>query len=170
MIVINGRIVAQAPQFDVHDVHVITATVDLDDVRSYRASNPAFGIQAARMVTDEGGGGNYGLMYDDVHLVYDPMDTSSFNKNRPKITDESMTLKIAAPEEECCLGPACWMWDFLRRSGAAGFFLPLSGKYFFCYRFLVLRRLIYCCSDEMNSKIKVDRDIRINIERYSSLF
>ena len=154
MIVINGRIVAQAPQFDVHDVHVITATVDLDDVRSYRASNPAFGIQAARMVTDEGGGGNYGLMHDDVHLVYDPMDTSSFNKNRPKITDESMTLKIAAPEEECCLGPACWMWDFLRRSGAAGFFLPLSGKYFFCYRFLVLRRLIYCCSDEMNSKIK----------------
>ena len=24
-------------------------------------------------------------------------------------------------------GPACWLWDFLRRSGAAGFFLPLSG-------------------------------------------
>lgn len=45
-----------------------------------------------------------------------------------------------------------------------------TGKYFFWYRFFVLRRLIYCCSDEMNSKIKVDRDIRINIERYSSLF
>ena len=25
------------------------------------------------------------------------------------------------------LGPACWLWDFLRRSGAAGYFLPLSG-------------------------------------------
>lgn len=25
------------------------------------------------------------------------------------------------------LGPACWLWDYLRRSGAAGFFLPLSG-------------------------------------------
>ncbi|MCA9968672.1 MAG: NAD(+) synthase, partial [Anaerolineales bacterium] len=24
-------------------------------------------------------------------------------------------------------GPACWLWDYLRRSGAAGFFLPLSG-------------------------------------------
>lgn len=24
-------------------------------------------------------------------------------------------------------GPACWLWDFLRRSGMAGFFLPLSG-------------------------------------------
>ena len=25
------------------------------------------------------------------------------------------------------IGPACWMWDYLRRSGASGFFLPLSG-------------------------------------------
>jgi NAD+ synthase (glutamine-hydrolysing) len=24
-------------------------------------------------------------------------------------------------------GPACWLWDYLRRSGAQGFFLPLSG-------------------------------------------
>jgi NAD+ synthase (glutamine-hydrolysing) len=25
------------------------------------------------------------------------------------------------------MGPACWLWDYLRRSGAAGYFLPLSG-------------------------------------------
>ena len=25
------------------------------------------------------------------------------------------------------LGPACWMWDYLRRSRTQGFFLPLSG-------------------------------------------
>uniref|UniRef100_A0AAR2J1S8 Glutamine-dependent NAD(+) synthetase n=1 Tax=Pygocentrus nattereri TaxID=42514 RepID=A0AAR2J1S8_PYGNA len=25
------------------------------------------------------------------------------------------------------LGPACWLWDYLRRSGQAGFLLPLSG-------------------------------------------
>lgn len=29
--------------------------------------------------------------------------------------------------EEIALGPACWLWDYLRRSGAAGYFLPLSG-------------------------------------------
>jgi len=30
---------------------------------------------------------------------------------------------------DCCssLGPACWMWDYLRRSGQGGYFLPLSG-------------------------------------------
>ena len=25
------------------------------------------------------------------------------------------------------LGPACWLWDYLRRSKMAGFFLPMSG-------------------------------------------
>ena len=30
-------------------------------------------------------------------------------------------------EEEISLGPACWLWDYLRRSGSTGYFLPLSG-------------------------------------------
>ena len=25
------------------------------------------------------------------------------------------------------MGPACWLWDYLRRCGQGGFFLPLSG-------------------------------------------
>lgn len=29
--------------------------------------------------------------------------------------------------EEIEHGPALWMWDYLRRSGARGYFLPLSG-------------------------------------------
>lgn len=32
-----------------------------------------------------------------------------------------------SPGEEICLGPACWLWDYLRRSKQAGFLLPLSG-------------------------------------------
>ena len=31
------------------------------------------------------------------------------------------------PEQEISMGPPLWMWDYLRRSGARGFFLPLSG-------------------------------------------
>lgn len=38
MIVINGRIVAQGSQFSLYDVEVVTATVDLEEVRSYRTS------------------------------------------------------------------------------------------------------------------------------------
>ncbi|KAI3789011.1 hypothetical protein L2E82_01795 [Cichorium intybus] len=32
-----------------------------------------------------------------------------------------------SPEEEIAFGPGCWLWDYLRRSGASGFLLPLSG-------------------------------------------
>lgn len=35
--------------------------------------------------------------------------------------------QLHEPEEEIALGPACWLWDYLRRSGASGFLLPLSG-------------------------------------------
>jgi NAD+ synthase (glutamine-hydrolysing) len=31
------------------------------------------------------------------------------------------------PEQEIAMGPPLWLWDYLRRSGARGFFLPLSG-------------------------------------------
>lgn len=37
-IVINGNVVAQGSQFSLNDVEVITATVDLEDVRSFRCS------------------------------------------------------------------------------------------------------------------------------------
>ncbi|KAL6764256.1 hypothetical protein V8C86DRAFT_3017388 [Haematococcus lacustris] len=35
--------------------------------------------------------------------------------------------RFNSPEEEIAYGPACWCWDYLRRSGASGFLLPLSG-------------------------------------------
>lgn len=34
---------------------------------------------------------------------------------------------FCSPEEEIARGPALWLWDYLRRSAASGFFLPLSG-------------------------------------------
>jgi NAD+ synthase (glutamine-hydrolysing) len=158
MIVVNGRIVAQAPQFDVHDVNVVVATIDLDDVRSYRASNPSFGIQAARYQSSSGGGGTSGILCDDVRVVVgdlaapnDPAAGAATsaaasssspavhhpgNRNRPTCAEDGLELKVVSPEEECCLGPACWLWDYLRRSGAAGFFLPLSGENAFFVPFL----------------------------------
>ena len=33
LIAVNGKLVAQASQFSMHDVEVVTATVDLDEVR-----------------------------------------------------------------------------------------------------------------------------------------
>lgn len=38
-----------------------------------------------------------------------------------------LQVRYHDPYEEIALGPACWLWDYLRRSGATGYLLPLSG-------------------------------------------
>uniref|UniRef100_UPI00358E7556 glutamine-dependent NAD(+) synthetase isoform X2 n=1 Tax=Myxine glutinosa TaxID=7769 RepID=UPI00358E7556 len=78
MVAVNGELLAHGAQFALTDVEVVVATVDLDEVRSYRSN----------------------------------------------ITSRNSALSL-----DLCfsLGPACWLWDYLRRSNQAGFFLPLSG-------------------------------------------
>ena len=137
IIVCNGRVLAQAKQFSIQDVEVITATVDLDDVRSYRASIPSFGIQAVNNNSNSnsgsgsGGSGSNGGGTSSSSSVIDCNDLSLLSTSKtvyPTVPPpQDATLKIHTPEEECCLGPACWLWDYLRRSGASGFLLPLSG-------------------------------------------
>jgi NAD+ synthase (glutamine-hydrolysing) len=47
MIAVNGRIVAQGSQFSLNDVEVISATIDIEDVRSHRAKSSR-SMQAAQ--------------------------------------------------------------------------------------------------------------------------
>lgn len=97
------------------DVEVVTATVDIEDVRTFRSS-PSRGMQSQQSP-------KYLRIELDVRLsrrakdrYFDTMGAS-----------EPIDLKYHAPEEEIALGGACWLWDYLRRSHAAGFFIPLSG-------------------------------------------
>jgi len=120
MIVCNGQVLAQAEQFDVEDVQTITATIDLDDVKSYRASIPSLGVQTALMRQKDSLPTM--LFCDDVTMVRRKRSDGTL----PAVSQE-IKLKYHSSEEECCMGPACWLWDYLRRSGASGFFLPLSG-------------------------------------------
>ena len=96
MIVCNGQVLAQAKQFDVHDVQTIVATVDLDDVRSYRASIPSFGIQSAQSRQKLG---SYGFVACDAIA-----DSRKKNDNSWPTPSEEIQLKFHSPEEECCLG------------------------------------------------------------------
>ncbi|KAA8585693.1 hypothetical protein FQN60_004387 [Etheostoma spectabile] len=130
MVVINGDIVAQGAQFSLNDVvcmhmerasvlcncraghtEVITATLDLEDVRSYRGEvcqpnmerepKPCHRVKVDFSLSSG----------DDIFLP----------------THKPIAWHFHTPEEEISLGPACWLWDYLRRSGQAGFLLPLSG-------------------------------------------
>ncbi|OWA53461.1 Glutamine-dependent NAD(+) synthetase [Hypsibius exemplaris] len=101
-IALNGEIVAMGNQFHLAEV----------DIRTYRNKIRSRSHAAARA---------------DVY----PRIVVDFALSGPQDVSlpvcEPLEPQFLNPEEEISLGPACWLWDYLRRSGQSGFFLPLSG-------------------------------------------
>ncbi|XP_037929866.1 glutamine-dependent NAD(+) synthetase, partial [Teleopsis dalmanni] len=111
-IALNGEIVARGKQFSLQDVEVTIATIDLEDIRSYRVSQRSRCNIAASAPT-------YPRIVCDFEM--------STHNDIFKFASTPMQWIYHSPEEEIAMGPACWLWDYLRRSGQGGFFLPLSG-------------------------------------------
>ncbi|OLY80203.1 Glutamine-dependent NAD(+) synthetase [Smittium mucronatum] len=109
MILCNGKVYTISDQFTLLDVDVSTATIDLEAVVSYRAAVPSIGAQSADS-----------RIYPIINIDFDICGVL----NSPS---SPIAVKYYTPEQEINLGPACWMWDYLRRSKMGGFFLPLSG-------------------------------------------
>ncbi|XP_077178184.1 glutamine-dependent NAD(+) synthetase isoform X6 [Paroedura picta] len=112
MICMNGATVAQGLQFSLDDVEVLVATLDLEDVRSYRAEISSRNLAASKVIPYFRIKVNFALSWSD-------------DINTP--TSEPIQWRYHSPEEEISLGPAFWLWDYLRRSQQGGFLLPLSG-------------------------------------------
>ncbi|KAK3124944.1 hypothetical protein QOZ80_7BG0597310 [Eleusine coracana subsp. coracana] len=111
-IAVNGDVVAQGSQFSLKDVEVLDALVDLDAVSSYRASVSSFREQASHRT--------------NVPFVKVPYKLcQSFRSGM--VPTSPVEIMYHCPEEEIAFGPSCWLWDYLRRSQASGFLLPLSG-------------------------------------------
>ena len=84
--------------------------MDLDEVRSYRGGFNSRCQQSALTKP-----------FPTVHADIDICRVTNIPLNK------EVKLKLLIPEQEISMGPPLWMWDYLRRSGARGFFLPLSG-------------------------------------------
>ncbi|KAJ4465609.1 hypothetical protein C8R41DRAFT_781503 [Lentinula lateritia] len=119
LIAVNGRIVAQGSQFSLNDVEVVTATIDIEDVRSHRAKSSR-SMQAAQAEK-----------YPRIEVPF-ALSLGKFEEVREEdmigfLSTKTMEVRYHRPEEEIALGPACWLWDYLRRSRTQGYFIPLSG-------------------------------------------
>ena len=110
LIAINGDIVAQGSQFSLDDVEVITATVDLQEVCSFRRSISSRSVQATQV--------------ENIQRISVDFDLTTSQFIAPT---KPITVFYHQPEEEIAYGPACWLWDYLRRSGSSGYFVPISG-------------------------------------------
>uniref|UniRef100_A0A8C9T9Y4 Glutamine-dependent NAD(+) synthetase n=1 Tax=Scleropages formosus TaxID=113540 RepID=A0A8C9T9Y4_SCLFO len=103
MIAVNGDIVAQGAQFSLEDV-----------VRRIHVSS--------RMLLSS----LFSPEYRPCHRVKVDFSLSE-SQDVYFPSHEPIEWRFHLAEEEISLGPACWLWDYLRRSGQAGFLLPLSG-------------------------------------------
>jgi len=147
MIICNGKVLACGSQFSLDDVEVVTATVDLEEVRSYRSS-PSRGMQA--QIAQK-----YPRLDLDVRLSKKVEDHGYQTIG----ASEPINLKYHAPEEEIALGGACWLWDYLRRSHAAGFFIPLSGGIDSCATSVMvfsMCRLVVAAMHDGNQQVIAD--------------
>ncbi|PCH36266.1 glutamine-dependent NAD(+) synthetase with GAT domain-containing protein [Wolfiporia cocos MD-104 SS10] len=117
MIAVNGHIIAQGSQFSLNDVEVVTATIDIEDVRAHRATSSR-SMQAA-------GAERYERIEVDFALSHGKF--ASEGDVDDLIISRRFKVRYHQPEEEIALGPACWLWDYLRRSRTQGYFVPLSG-------------------------------------------
>ncbi|XP_014207604.1 probable glutamine-dependent NAD(+) synthetase isoform X2 [Copidosoma floridanum] len=123
-IALNGRILNRGKQFALEEVEVVVASVDLEDIRSYRNNLRSRSHLAARAHP-----------YPRVKVDFAITSESLISSNEPERQrrdaepPEAHESKITfhTPEEEISMAPACWLWDYLRRSCQGGFFLPLSG-------------------------------------------
>lgn len=148
LIAVNGKVVAQGSQFSLKDVEVITATVDLEDVRSYRASVMSRGLQAS--LRD--------IKYERVDVPVELAEVSDrFNPTVAPSTTRD--VHYHTPEEEIALGPACWLWDYIRRCNGTGYFLPLSGGIDSCATAMIVYsmcRLVVKEVEEGNEQVLSD--------------
>ena len=111
LIAVNGRIVAQGSQFSPKEVEVVTATINLEEVRAYRGAIGSRQVQGSQATAVPRIQANFDLTHRDAMIA----------------PTKPIDVRYHLPEEEIAYGPANWLWDYLRRSGANGFFLPLSG-------------------------------------------
>ncbi|KAH8116491.1 glutamine-dependent NAD synthetase with GAT domain-containing protein [Phellopilus nigrolimitatus] len=151
MIAANGRIVAQGSQFSLNDVEVVTATIDIEDVRAHRAK-ASRSMQAADAER-----------YHRVEVPFalsDATDTLS-QKEYDIEGQRAFEVHYHRPEEEIALGPACWMWDYLRRSRTQGYFVPLSGGIDSCATAVIVFSMCRLVSEAANrGDVQVIADAR----------
>ncbi|KAJ3005622.1 UNVERIFIED_CONTAM: glutamine-dependent NAD(+) synthetase [Siphonaria sp. JEL0065] len=145
LIIVNGEVVAQGRQFFLEDVEVVTATIDLGRVRSFR-SIASRGIQASAS--------------DSYHRIRTHTKLSKFDLTCYE-TPALKSIKYHTPSEEIRFGPACWLWDYLRRSKTNGYFLPLSGGIDSCSTALIVYSMCQIVCETIESgDIQVLRDVQ----------
>jgi NAD+ synthase (glutamine-hydrolysing) len=150
IISLNGHLLSQSPQFSVKEVEVIVATVDLDLIQILRGNRPSYTNQSARA--------NQLFPFQYTRINVSDVKLCHYNLLEIPVINGEIEPFYHAQEREIGLGPALWMWDYLRKCGAGGFYIPLSGGLDSCSCALIVYTMAHFLAE--NSKIpQVRKDL-----------
>ncbi|XP_043267559.1 glutamine-dependent NAD(+) synthetase isoform X3 [Venturia canescens] len=122
---VNGRIISRGKQFSLEEVEVTTATFDLEEIRCARNLIKSRCTIAAKAQPYPRVKVDFALTSDVLSAPDQPIDCDYAVD--PDCCSSLTSSLYHTAEEEMAMAPACWLWDYLRRSCQGGFFLPLSG-------------------------------------------
>ncbi|GAA5985841.1 hypothetical protein JCM11641_005317 [Rhodosporidiobolus odoratus] len=145
-ITLNGEVIAQGSQFSLNDVEVVTATVDLQRIRSHRT-------WSSRSMQAAGNQTAFERYRAETRL------SSEREEDEMHEVEKEGEFRYNRPEEEIAYGPACWLWDYLRRSSTSGYFVPLSGGIDSCATATIvfsMCRLVAKAAAEGNEQVILD--------------
>ncbi|KFM68177.1 putative glutamine-dependent NAD(+) synthetase, partial [Stegodyphus mimosarum] len=111
LIAMNGEILSKGETFSLQDIEVIVSTLCLEDVKMYRNNTRSRNIAAS-----------FSPPYPRVEVEFILSSADLYQQ-----LSEPIVLRHHTQEEEIAIGTACWLWDYLRRSGQGGYFLSLQG-------------------------------------------
>jgi len=134
LILNNGKVLKQGSQFNLKDVEVLTATMNLDDIWSARSSR------------------SRGAQSMESHKFQRVSIDFNLTSNIMRATTLPIKVQYHKPEEEIAYGPAAWLWDYLRRSKCPGFFVPLSGGIDSCATAIIVYSMCRMVIQEINEK------------------
>jgi len=141
---INGSIIGMQDRFSLIDVEILTCKINLDDITSYRLKGSSIQTQSSKVkkidvidisldlksnkeLNNQSDKINTNKIIDHSENITPELEKSLFSKNSSKILHEKVEDISNKEIVEICEASACWLWDYLKRSGANGFMLPLSG-------------------------------------------
>jgi len=143
MIGLNGDIIEMEDEFTLQDVQVINASISLSSILSHRMKSNSYETQAANQERFKVINLDFDIndiikpiVVPKISKKSDPVDAVlSMSTTKKQIFGgthykDSITreFKISDDEiQEIVNAASAWLWDYLRRSGAMGFMLPLSG-------------------------------------------
>jgi len=113
-IYVNDKLVATGEHLSYMDVEVVTATVDLDEVKNGRTASVSHELQSDQRD-------------HTLHRIHVDFNFCQQKADVVTMTTSEIPLKQYEMVEEMGDSVARYLFDYMSRSGAVGYFLPLSG-------------------------------------------